>query len=446
MLQRLPSRRPVLPWLRGASPRGVLVRLHRYAGLALALFLAFAGLTGSAIVFGEELDAFLNPALFHTGSKGPVLPPTQLARRVEHALPGARVTYIPLRRKGDETYVLGVTSKPGVTLAYDEVFTDPVTGRVLATRQWGQCSLSRLHLMPFLYVAHYTLQLPGTWGVLFMGIVGILWTIDCFIGFALTLPRGKPFWRKWATSWRIKPNAGRYRFHLDLHRAGSLWFAFDRAAKIDTAAAAKMLAGVARSVSQIESPRGTFVRVITNEPDLNPSMRRDGFAWIFDFRRQPLMPQRAEPTALLRQTCALLERSLREDITIVMQIADGLPMVEVDAGAFELAILNVSLNARDAMPKGGTLAIAARRETLHTPPLELEGEYVAISVSDTGTGIPAELLPRVVEPFFTTKEVGKGSGLGLSQAYGLARQSGGNMVIESELGRGTTVTFYLPAR
>lgn len=224
MLQRLPSRRPVLPWLRGASPRGVLVRLHRYAGLALALFLAFAGLTGSAIVFSEELDAFLNPALFHTGSKGPVLPPTQLARRVEHALPGARVTYIPLRRKGDETYVLGVTPKPGVTLAYDEVFTDPVTGRVLAMRQWGQCCLSRLHLMPFLYVAHYTLQLPGTWGVLFMGIVGILWTIDCFIGFALTLPRGKPFWRKWATSWRIKPNAGRYRFHLDLHRAGSLWF------------------------------------------------------------------------------------------------------------------------------------------------------------------------------------------------------------------------------
>ena len=80
------------------------------------------------------------------------------------------------------------------------------------------------------------------------------------------------------------------------------------------------------------------------------------------------------------------------------------------------------------------------------PALELDGEYVAISVADTGTGIPAELLPRVVEPFYTTKEVGMGSGLGLSQAYGFARQSGGNLTIASEPGRGTVVTFYLPAR
>jgi uncharacterized iron-regulated membrane protein len=225
MLQRLPaSRRPALPWLRGLASRAFLVLLHRYAGLSLAVFLAFAGLTGSAIVFSEELDALLNPRLFHTASQGPVLAPSELARRVEQALPGARVTYIPLRRKGDETFVLGVGPKPGATLDYDEAFADPVSGRVLGTRRWGQCCFSRLHLMPFLYVAHYTLQLPDTWGVLFMGIVGIVWTLDCFVGFALTLPRGKPFWRKWSPAWRIKPKAGRYRFHLDLHRAGGLWF------------------------------------------------------------------------------------------------------------------------------------------------------------------------------------------------------------------------------
>lgn len=212
-----------MPWLLGMT-RTILVRLHRYAGLSLAVFLTFAGLTGSAIVFTEELDALLNPGVFHTASRGPLLPPTELIRRVERALPDARVTFTPLRREGDATYVLGVAPRPGKTLAYDEVFTDPVTGRVLATRRWGQCCLAPLHIMPFLYVAHYTLLLPERAGLIFMGIVGIVWTLDCFVGFALTLPRGKPFWKKWGTSWRIKPKAGRYRFNLDLHRAGSLWF------------------------------------------------------------------------------------------------------------------------------------------------------------------------------------------------------------------------------
>jgi uncharacterized iron-regulated membrane protein len=92
MLQRLPVFRRGFSTLPGGIPRGVLVRLHRYAGLALALFLAFAGLTGSVIAFSEELDAILNPTLFHTPSSGPILAPTALQRRVERALPGARVT------------------------------------------------------------------------------------------------------------------------------------------------------------------------------------------------------------------------------------------------------------------------------------------------------------------------------------------------------------------
>jgi CheY-like chemotaxis protein len=117
--------------------------------------------------------------------------------------------------------------------------------------------------------------------------------------------------------------------------------------------------------------------------------------------------------------------------------------VEIDAGELELAIVNMCVNARDAMPGGGTITIAAR----NVDDAGLEGSpgpSVELSVADTGVGIPPDVMPRVFDPFFTTKDVGKGSGLGLAQVYGFAHQSGGRVSIASEVGRGTVVTLLLP--
>lgn len=200
--------------------RAVFGRLHRWVGLTIAGFLAIAGLTGSVIVFYQELDRALNPELFNV----PVaerLSPSTLASRVEAQLPGAAVTLIsiPAAGRASEVWV----QPKNKSLAYNQVFVDPATGKVLGKRLWGEAGLSRASLMPMLYLFHYSLKLPGVWGVLLMGIIGCLWTIDCFVAFVLTLPRSTPFWRKWQTSWRIKHNAGPYRLNFDLHRAGGLW-------------------------------------------------------------------------------------------------------------------------------------------------------------------------------------------------------------------------------
>lgn len=203
--------------------RALLVRFHRYAGLSLALFLALAGLTGSAIAFSDELDAWLNPSLFTAHTNGTPLSPDMLASKVQRVLPLAQVTLIPLANRPGEAAVLRVEGKDGKGIGYDEVFADPVSGTVLGTREWGACCFSPVHLMPFLYLFHYTLQLPGTWGVLLMGIVACVWAVDCFAGFALTLPRAKPFFQRWKIAWGIKRGAGAFRLNLDLHRAGGLW-------------------------------------------------------------------------------------------------------------------------------------------------------------------------------------------------------------------------------
>jgi two-component system, NtrC family, sensor kinase len=120
--------------------------------------------------------------------------------------------------------------------------------------------------------------------------------------------------------------------------------------------------------------------------------------------------------------------------------------VKVDPSEFELALLNLAVNARDAMPNGGSLSITAKPIVLRGNAAEegLQGEFVAIRVADTGSGIPADALPHVFEPFFTTKAVGKGTGLGLSQVYGFAKQSGGTATITSVVGRGTAIMLYLP--
>src|SRR5208282_4404058 len=125
------------------------------------------------------------------------------------------------------------------------------------------------------------------------------------------------------------------------------------------------------------------------------------------------------------------------------EFADDLWPVEVDPAELEFAILNLCVDARDAMPSGGVITIKAKNQPQVRQP-DLSGNFVALSVVDPGVGMPAEVLAHVFEPFYTTKEIGKGSGLGLPQVYGFAEQSGGSVRIESEVGRGTTVILSLP--
>ena len=140
----------------------------------------------------------------------------------------------------------------------------------------------------------------------------------------------------------------------------------------------------------------------------------------------------------------MLQASLRGDIVVRTEIAPDLGRVKIDLNELELALLNLAVNARDAMAGGGQLIVTARNvERSETPP-DVEGECVAIALQDTGSGISPDIIDRVFEPFFTTKEVGKGTGLGLSQVYGFARQSGGTATVESRPGGGTCVTIYLP--
>jgi two-component system NtrC family sensor kinase len=151
-------------------------------------------------------------------------------------------------------------------------------------------------------------------------------------------------------------------------------------------------------------------------------------------------------SAWLPELKEMLGRSLRGDIEIRVVTAERSCLVKVDASELELAVLNLAVNARDAMPSGGTLTITAKPIVLRGKVGEegLSGDFVALRVADTGTGIAPDMLPRVFEPFFTTKDVGKGTGLGLSQVYGFARQSGGAATITSALRRGTAITLLLP--
>jgi len=163
-------------------------------------------------------------------------------------------------------------------------------------------------------------------------------------------------------------------------------------------------------------------------------------------RRQDLRPEAVEIPRVIDGMADMLRRSLGSAIEIRIHFAEALPAVCVDPNQFELAVLNLSLNARDAMPQGGKLAIAARSAPVKAGVVQglAAGDYVCISVSDTGLGMDDATLARAPEPFFTTKEVGKGTGLGLSMVYGLATQSGGGVRIESQLQRGTTVELWLP--
>jgi len=164
-------------------------------------------------------------------------------------------------------------------------------------------------------------------------------------------------------------------------------------------------------------------------------------------RRQDLSPQRVDVPALIGGLRELIQRTLGPSWAIELRFADNLPPVQADPNQLEMALLNLTVNARDAMPDGGAIIIAVDEQIVSSAEQgNLEpGVYVRMSVIDSGQGMDAETLTRATEPFFTTKGIGKGTGLGLSMIHGLARQLNGDFTLQSEPGRGTTAALWLPA-
>ena len=208
--------------------RAFLVLLHRYIGLAIAVFLLLAGLTGSVLAFNHELDEWLNPQFYKATSVGERLPPGALVEAVQTAHPKLQVWYMEYPQEAGHTALLAAVPRkdPATGQPYDErnqvFYLDPVSAEQKGVRYWGECCFQRENFIPFILEFHYNLTLPGNWGLLLMGGVAIAWVIDCFVALFLTLPRGKPFWKKWATAWKVKGGHA-YRLNFDLHRAGGLW-------------------------------------------------------------------------------------------------------------------------------------------------------------------------------------------------------------------------------
>jgi uncharacterized iron-regulated membrane protein len=239
--------------------RSLFVVLHRWVGLFIAAFLLVAGLTGALISWDHELDEWLNRHLFETGNDSiEYLSPADLVTRVEAADPRRRVVYFPTQYTPGVAATFGVTGRvdPATQrqfeIGHNQVFIDPVTGHILGQRDWGKVALDREHLLPFLYKLHYSLHVPNfadvdRWGIWLMGIVGLVWLFDCFVGLYLTLPgrrlrpsvgeavvdvdatasapstTARSWWQRWKPAWQVKWRASRYRVNFDLHRALGLW-------------------------------------------------------------------------------------------------------------------------------------------------------------------------------------------------------------------------------
>lgn len=211
--------------------RKVLVLLHRWFGLGIALFLLQAGITGALIAWDHEIDAFLNPELYVSAapSDAELLSPLRLAELVEARDPRLEVTYLPLAVEPGHTVLMGVaakrdpaTGKPYV-LGFDQVAVNPATGDIQDRREWGEISLSPKQLMPFLYRLHYSLHIPDAGvmplGLWLMGIVAVIWLFDSFIALWISFPS----WKAWKKSFQFRFDKGGYRLTFDLHRSGGVW-------------------------------------------------------------------------------------------------------------------------------------------------------------------------------------------------------------------------------
>lgn len=212
--------------------RPPLVLLHRWFGLAVALFLFISGLTGAVISWDHELDAWLNPQLFHAAGApdaGAARSGLELASQVEAHDPRVRVNYTLTALEPGHTALMSVegkidpaTGKP-YELGYNQVAVDPVSGKLQGTRQWGEVSLARENLLPFLYKLHYTMHIPDGWGIEFgvwlMGIIGIVWFVDCFVALYLSFPNLRSWRKSLAFRWKEKG----HKLNFDLHRSGGVW-------------------------------------------------------------------------------------------------------------------------------------------------------------------------------------------------------------------------------
>jgi len=206
-----------------------------------------------------------------------------------------------------------------------------------------------------------------------------------------------------------------------------------------------IVSGHAQSLkSRLSEPRDArAVQAIQTAATRGENLTRQLLAFS---RTLPLDPTVIDPAEAIRAIRDVLAGSLHVNIEFLTDVPASTWPVSVDKSELELALVNLVVNARDAMPNGGRISISAENARLESAdaPDSKAGDYVALSVSDTGCGIPPDLLPRVVEPFFTTKDPDKGTGLGLSQVYGFAHRSGGIVQIASKVGHGTKVTIYLP--
>jgi uncharacterized iron-regulated membrane protein len=227
--------------------------LHRYAGLLTAAFLFLSGVTGAVISWETEIDHLLNAGLFEVRSKGQPKPSVELAALIEQRDPRVRVAYINTAPKPGESLWFLVQPRVDPTTGkrhvvdYNQVYLDPNTGAELGRRYWGAVwPVTRETFVSFLYKLHYTLHIPefwgsDRWGNRFLGVIGGIWTIDCLVGFYLTLPsrrknrridseavadkreRERGFWTRWKPAWKIRTSGSSYRLNFDIHRAFGLW-------------------------------------------------------------------------------------------------------------------------------------------------------------------------------------------------------------------------------
>ncbi len=200
--------------------RRVLTLAHRWIGLGMAGFLIPIGLTGSILVWRTSLDRWLNPDLYTVQSVGPMRTPRELAAGVAARHPGAHVYGIEIPPHAGASVLALVADWPGNTpqRRINEVFIDPVTGALLAARSTINPRLTRPEVMAWIYRFHYTLMMKRT-GMVLVGVISILWLLDCFVGALLTVPRGATRWRKWKLAWQLRGSRAGY----DIHRASGLW-------------------------------------------------------------------------------------------------------------------------------------------------------------------------------------------------------------------------------
>lgn len=208
--------------------RHPFVLFHRYANLGIAAFLILTALTGSLLAFNSELERFFAPQLFAPPRAGvQQLDLATLAMRAEKLVPQGQVAGV-LRTEPDQVSVSFIARTDATTgrpynLGFTQFYVDPWTGQELGRRRRGDLTQGAVNVMPFVYLLHFSLALGQT-GEWILGVVALIWTVDCFVGFYLTLPRSRRrFWRHWKPSWVIKSGASPYRLTVDLHRVIGLW-------------------------------------------------------------------------------------------------------------------------------------------------------------------------------------------------------------------------------